>query len=60
MTTEPMSSSTQKEYYDADYFDSDEDIDIDESAMGIDKSEDTGWSCRLLICSFQIPTLTYV
>lgn len=60
MTTEPTSSSTQKEYYDADYFDSDEDIDNEESAMSIDKSEDTGWSCCLLIWSFQIPTLTYV
>lgn len=60
MTTEPTSSSAQKEYYDADYFDSDEDIDIDESAMSIDKSEDTGWSCGLLICSFQIPNLSYV
>ncbi|CAO3673868.1 unnamed protein product [Umbelopsis vinacea] len=41
MTTEPTSSSTQKEYYDADYFDSDEDIDNEELAMSIDKSEDT-------------------
>lgn len=42
-TVETESSASKKEYYDQDYFDSDEDNENDESSMSVDHSTDKGW-----------------